>query len=515
MKKLAVAVLALGMIGAASAADFQIEEATVEQLQTQMSGGKLTSRALVEHYLMRIEALDRHGPKLNAIIELNPDARVIADALDQERAAQQVRGPLHGIPVLIKDNIDTADNMLTTAGSLALIASKPAKDAFIVSRLRAAGAVILGKTNLSEWANMRSQHSTSGWSARGGLSHNAYDPTRSPCGSSSGSGAAAAANFAAITVGTETDGSIVCPSAINGIVGFKPTVGLVSRSGIIPISATQDTAGPMTRTVADAAVLLQVLAGEDQADSATGAIQQHAVPDYVAAVKGASLRGVRLGIARNLAGFQEPVDAVFEQAVHALKAAGAEIVDPVTLESGKFANDDENIVLEYEFKDGLNRYLASRSPGPRNLEELIAFNQRERALELPHFGQDIFESTQKRGSLTAPEYRTALERGRRAAGRDGIDKLLKAQKLDAIVAPTVGLAWTQDLVNGDHYNGGGASQYAAMAGYPHLTVPAGYARELPVGISFIGTAWSDARLLAIGAAFEQATHARRSPAMQP
>jgi len=501
----------LGMTTAASAAGFQIEEASVEQLQAEMSAGRLTARTLVEHYLMRIEALDRHGPQLNSVIELNPDARDIADALDKERADRQVRGPLHGIPVLIKDNIDTADKMLTTAGSLALIGSKPAKDAFIVSRLRAAGAVILGKTNLSEWANMRSQNSTSGWSARGGLTRNAYDPTRTACGSSSGSGVAAAASFAAITVGTETDGSIVCPSGINGIVGLKPTVGLVSRSGIIPISVTQDTAGPMTRTVADAALLLQALAGEDSEDSATSAIRQHAVPDYVAAVRGATLRGVRLGVARNMAGFQESVDGVFEQAIRALQAAGAEIVDPVTLERAKSANDDENIILEYEFKDGLNRYLAGRSPGPRTLAELIEFNERERALELPYFGQEIFKSAQGRGPLTTPEYRTAVERARRAAGRDGIDKLLKAQKLDAIVAPTVGLAWVMDLVNGDHYTGGSASQYAAMAGYPHLTVPAGYAHGLPVGISFIGPAWSEAKLLAVGAAFEQATRARRAP----
>lgn len=515
MRRITALILWLAFACSASASGFVIEEATVEQLQAEMTAGRMTSRQLVDHYLLRIEALDRHGPRLNSVIEVNPDARAIADSLDAERAAQKIRGPLHGIPVLIKDNIDTADKMLTTAGSLALMDSRPAKDAFIVSQLRKAGAIILGKTNLSEWANFRSEHSTSGWSARGGLTHNAYDPARSPCGSSSGSGVAAAANFAALTVGTETDGSIVCPSALNSLVGLKPTVGLVSRSGIIPISITQDTAGPMTRSVADAALLLQVIAGEDASDPVTSAIRQHAVPNYGEAVRAAALHGVRLGIARNLAGFQDTVDGVFEQAVNALKAAGAEIVDPVTLERAKFANDDEMVILEYEFKDGLNRYLAGRSPGPRTLEEVIQFNEREHALELPYFGQDIFKSAQARGPLTSPAYRTALERGRRAAGRDGIDKLIKAQKLDAIVAPTIGLPWVQDLLNGDHYQGGGASQYAAMAGYPHLTVPAGYVQGLPVGISFIGPAWSEAKLLAIGAAFEQATHARRAPALAP
>jgi len=505
------ALASFGLAHAACAADFNIDSASVEQLQAEMAAGRLTSRALVDHYLARIDALDRHGPRLNSVIEENPQAREIADALDRERAARELRGPLHGIPVLLKDNIDTADGMLTTAGSLALIGSRPTKDAFLVSRLRTAGAVILGKTNLSEWANFRSQTSVSGWSARGSLTRNPYDLTRSACGSSSGSAVGVTASFAAISVGTETDGSIVCPSAINGIVGLKPTVGLISRSGVIPISVSQDTPGPMARTVADAAVLLQVLAGEDAADAATLALRQNTIPNYAEAVRSASLHGVRLGIARNLAGFQKPVDAVFEQAVNALRAAGAEIVDPVTLNKAGTIDDDEAAVLLYEFKDGIERYLATRSSGPKTVAELIRFNVRERELEMPYFEQDLFEKAQGKGPLTTPEYRKALERSRRNAGREGIDKLLKAHRLDALVAPTVGLAWVQDLIGGDFYSGGSSAQYAAIAGYPHLTVPAGFARELPVGISFIGPAWSEAKLLAIGAAFEQVTHARRAP----
>ena len=483
----------------------------VARLQADMASGATTSRKLVEQYLARIEAIDAHGPSINSVIEVNPDALKIAGELDAERARKGPRGPMHGIPVLLKDNIDTGDRMLTTAGSLALVGSRPAQDAFLVTKLRAAGAVILGKTNLSEWANFRSTRSTSGWSGRGGLTRNPYALDRNTCGSSSGSGAAVAANLAPVAVGTETDGSIVCPSSINGLVGIKPTVGLVSRSGVIPISATQDTAGPMARSVADAVTLLNALVGADPGDTATTVKSRPAGLDYSRFLEADSLRGARIGVARNLAGFDDRVDKLFEQAIEAMRAQGAIIVDKVEVKGGKQLDDAELTVLHYEFKDGLNKYLATRTDVPKTLGDLIAFNEKESAREMPNFGQEIFTISQAKGSLTDHEYRGAKARAHRLAGPEGIDAALKKHRLDAIIAPTTGLAWTTDLVNGDRYTGGAASQSAAMAGYPHITVPAGFVQGLPTGVSFIGTAWSEPKLIGLAYSYEQATKLRRPP----
>lgn len=479
---------------------------SVADLQKEMAQGRRTSGELVTYFLSRIDAIDRHGPRLNSVIEINPDALEIAHRLDEERRAGRVRGPLHGIPVLIKDNIDTADEMLTTAGSLALAETRPPRDAFIVTRLREAGAVILGKTNLSEWANFRSSRSTSGWSGRGGQTRNAHAPERNPCGSSSGSGTAMAAGLASIAVGTETDGSIVCPSSVNGIVGIKPTIGLVSRSGIIPIAASQDTAGPMARSVTDAAMLLTVLAGSDRRDEATAAARGR-TKDYADALKADGLRGARIGVARSLAGFHPAVDALFAQAIDRLRAAGAIIVDPADIELPKTLDDDELTILLYEFKDGLNRYLADRPSGPRTLAELIAFNEREHEREMPIFGQELFLQAQSKGPLTDAEYREAHARAGEAARR-GIDSALRQHRLDAIIAPTTGPAWLIDPVLGDQGVAGGASQPAAIAGYPHITVPMGEVQRLPVGLSFIGTAWSEATLIRLAFGFEQSAASR-------
>jgi amidase len=510
----------LGLLGALLASGACVAQTTsatwdgddVEKLQHQMTSGATTSHAIVKDFLARIAALDAKGPAINSIIEINPDALAIADALDAERASKGPRGPLHGIPVLLKDNIDTADRMLTTAGSLALVNSRPANDAFLVTRLRAAGAVILGKTNLTEWANFRSDHATSGWSARGGLTKNPYALDRNPCGSSSGSAAAVAADFAVFAVGTETDGSIVCPSSINGIVGIKPTVGLISRSGVIPISASQDTAGPMARSVADAAALLTALAAADPRDAASSVKTRPAAIDYSLSLRADGLKGARIGIARNLGGFDARIDKLFDQAIVAMRAQGAIIVDPVELKRPKDLGDLETTVLLYEFKDGLNAYLASRSTAPKTLAELIAFNERE-PRELAHFGQETFVLAQAKGSLGEREYRSALAKSKRLAGRNGIDAALKRNHLDALLAPTVGLAWTTDLINGDHYIGGGASGSAAVAGYPHITVPMGFVEGLPTGVSFIGTAWSEPMLIRLAYSYEQATHARRPPVL--
>jgi len=492
-----------------------IDEATIAQLQDWMRSGQLSAHALTAHYLARIEAIDRAGPQLNAVIETNPDALAIADRLDAERSAGQSRGPLHGIPVLLKDNIATADAMETTAGSLALVGHRPPRDAFIVERLRAAGAVILGKTNLSEWANWRSTHSSSGWSGRGGQTRNPYVLDRNPCGSSSGTGAAIAANLAAVGVGTETDGSIVCPSSVAALVGIKPTVGLVSRSGIIPISASQDTAGPMARSVADAALLLDALAGADAADTATARAPK--TPScYGCALEHASLRSVRVGVLRHYAGFHPEVDARFDAALAAMKAEGAVLVDHLALPHSGAYDADETTVLRYEFKDGVERYLASLSAGaPQTLADLIAFNQREAARELPYFGQELFEQSQAAGPLTETAYRRARARGQRLAGREGIDALLRAHKLDVLVAPTLGPAWPTDHLNGDHVLGGSASTAPAVAGYPHITVPMGQVRGLPVGLSFIGGAWHEAQLIGYAAAYERTATARRPPQFLP
>jgi amidase len=508
--RLACLAMMLAVARAASAADAWDGDA-VAQLQAQMKSGATTSRKLVEHYLARIQALDAGGPKINSIIELNPEALSIADELDAERARSGPRGPLHGIPVLLKDNIDTADRMLTTAGSLALVDSKPAQDAFLVTRLRAAGAVILGKTNLSEWANFRSSHSSSGWSGRGGLTRNPYELDRNSCGSSSGSGAAIAADLAVLAVGTETDGSIVCPSSINGLVGIKPTVGLVSRSGVIPISASQDTAGPMARSVADAVSLLTAMSAPDPKDRATQDRLRPPGVDYAKYLDKDGLRGARIGVVRSLAGFDARVDKLFDQAIEAMKAQGAVIIDPVKLDTGKKLGDDEYQVLLFEFKDGLNTYLAGRPGAPRTLEELIAFNDREAARELEHFGQEIFIEAQAKGPLTSAAYRTIAARAKKAAGVNGIAATLHADELDLLIAPTTGPAWTTDLVNGDHYTGGSASQAASMAGYPHVTVPMGFVKHLPVGVSFIGKAWSEGTLIRVAYSYEQATKLRRPP----
>jgi len=491
--------LAAGALAAPPA--FDLEEATVDDLRKRMTAGSLTARALTNQYLERIAAIDKRGPSLNAVIEINPDALAIATALDAERKAKGPRGPLHGIPVLIKDNIDTADRMMTTAGSLALAGSIAARDSVVAGRLRAAGAVLLGKTNLSEWANYRSSHSTSGWSGRGGLTRNPYALDRNACGSSSGSGAAVSANLCTLAIGTETDGSIVCPSSTNGIVGIKPTLGLIPATGIIPIAHSQDTAGPMARTVADAAILLGVLTGND----------------YTRSLDANGLRGARIGVARDkFFGFSEETDRVIDGAIAEMQRRGAEIVDPADIPTaGKF-DDSESVVLSYEFKNDLNLYLGALGPKApvHSLADVIAFNESHREQEMPYFGQDIMIKAQTRGPLTSQEYLDALDKDHRLSRTEGIDAVLGKYHLDALVAPTGGPAWCTDLVNGDHAPGG-SSTPAAVAGYPNINVTAGYVFGLPVGISFFGTANSEALLIKLAYAFEQATRQRRAPQFLP
>lgn len=489
---------------------FDLEEISISDLQDGMASGKYTARSIAEKYLARIEEIDRNGPRLTSVIETNPDALALADAADKERKAGHTRGPLHGIPVLIKDNIDTADRMQTTAGSLALLGSKPKGDSFVAQKLREAGAVILGKTNLSEWANIRSSHSSSGWSGRGGLCKNPFALDRNACGSSSGSGAATSASLCAVAVGTETDGSVVCPSSSNGLVGIKPTVGLISRAGIIPISHSQDTAGPMARSVRDAAILLGALAGPDPRDGATAASAGKIAMDYTSFLDPNGLRGARIGVARKYFGFNDAVDKLMEEIIAELKQQGAEIIDPADLPShGKF-NDSEFTVLQYELKADLNAYLASRPGAPASLKDVIDFNDRNRAKEMPYFGQDIFLKAEAKGPLTSKEYTDALEASQRLARKEGIDAVMDEHKLDAIMAPTAGPAWLTDLVNGDNA-AGGSSNAAAVAGYPDITVPAGYIFGLPVGVSFFGRAWSESTLLKIAYGFEQATKVRKAP----
>ncbi len=485
---------------------------SVAEIQQAMRMGDLSARALTEAFLQRVADIDRSGPSVNSIIELNPQALDIASTLDAERAAGTVRGPLHGVPILIKDNIDTADLMQTTAGSLALEGHRAARDAFVVERLRAAGAVLLGKTNLSEWANFRSTRSTSGWSSRGGQTRNPHVLDRSPCGSSSGSGAAVAAQLCAVAVGTETDGSVVCPSTSNGIVGIKPTLGLVSRSGIIPIAHSQDTAGPMARTVADAATLLSAMVGVDARDAATAAAGRLGQVDYAQYLDEGALRGARLGIARNFFGFDSRVDAVMEESIAALRHLGADIVDPVDLPKSSAYDESEYEVLLYEFKAGINAYLAGLTGDrwPQTLETLIAFNNAHAERVMPYFGQEIFLQAQEKGPLSDAVYREALAANHRLSRGEGIDAAIARYRLDAIVAPTGGPAWTIDLVNGDHY-GGGCSSPAAVSGYPHVTVPAGFVHDLPVGLSLFAGAWSEPRLIALAHAFERGTQARRTP----
>ena len=496
---------------------FEHEEATIASLQEGMRSGRHTARGIAESYLARMDAIDRSGPAINSVIERNPDAVRIAEERDAERKAGRVRGPLHGIPVLIKDNIDTADRMRTSAGSLALAESIAPRDAFIAARLRDAGAVILGKTNLSEWANFRSSHSTSGWSGRGGQTKNPYVLDRNPCGSSSGTGASISANLAAAGVGTETDGSIVCPSSANGLVGIKPTLGLVSRSGIIPIAHSQDTAGPMARTVADAAALLAVLAGVDARDPATAASRGKAPADgYASVLKPEALRGARIGVSRNFFGFSDAVDRVMNEAIAAMKSAGATIVDPANIATANRFGDAENDVLNFEFKADLNAYLAALGPAAphRTLADLIAFNERNKDREMPFFGQEQFIAAQKKGPLTSPAYKAARAKCLRFSRTEGIDATLAKHRLTAIVAPTGGPAWPTDLINGDHFTGGSSSP-AAVSGYASVTVPAGFIHGLPVGISFIGGQWSDATLIGLAYAFEQTTKVRKPPRFEP
>lgn len=491
---------------------FELDEITLSELQEGLTSGKFTARSLVEKYSARIDEIDKHGPAVNAIIEMNPDAAAIADELDRERKAKGARGPLHGIPVLIKDNIDTADRMMTTAGSLALVGSKPPKDSFVAQKLRAAGAVILGKTNLSEWANIRCSHSTSGWSGRGGLTKNPYALDRNPCGSSSGTGAGISANLAAVGIGTETDGSIVCPSNANGLAGIKPTVGLVSRSGIIPISHSQDGAGPMCRTVRDAAILLSALAGVDPEDVATAASAGKSQTDYARYCDPNGLSGARIGVVRKYFGFSDAVDALMEQSIDVMKKQGATIVDPADIATlGKF-DDTELLVFMYELKADLNSYLARLGPNApvHSLKDIIDFNERNRSKEMPYFGQDLFVKAEGKGPLTEKAYVDAVAKNHQLAGTEGIDAVMDKFRLDALVAPTGGPAWLTDLPNGDH-SAGGSSNAAAVAGYPNINVPAGVIFGLPVGISFFGRAWSEPTLIKLAYSFEQATKARQAP----
>jgi amidase len=491
---------------------FELEEITISSLQDGMKSGKFTARSLVEMYSERIAEIDKSGPAINSVLELNPDAISIAGSLDQERKAKGPRGPLHGVPVLIKDNINTADRMMTTAGSLALVGSKPPQDSFVAEKLRSAGAIILGKTNLSEWANIRSSHSTSGWSGRGGLTRNPYALDRNPCGSSSGTGAGISANLCAVGIGTETDGSIVCPSSSNGLAGIKPTVGLVSRSRIIPISHSQDSAGPMCRTIRDAAILLGALTGIDPQDSATAGSQGRAFTDYARFCDPNGLKGARIGVARKYFGFSEAVDAMMEQALDAMKKQGATLVDPADIETlGKF-DASELLVFMYELKADLNAYLAHLGPNApvHTLKDIIDFNDRNRQKEMPYFGQDLFLKAEAKGPLTEKEYIDALEMNHRLARTEGIDATMDKYNLDAIVAPTGGPAWLTDLVNGDH-SAGGSSNAAAVAGYPNINVTAGFISGLPVGISFFGRAWSEPTLIRLAFAFEQTVRARQAP----
>ena len=496
---------------------FELEEITIAELQRDMVSGKRTARSITELYLGRIGAMDRQGPMLRSVIETNPDALTIAEALDRERKQKGPRGPLHGIPVLIKDNIDTADRMTTTAGSYALEGSIPLRDSHVAQRLREAGAILLGKTNLSEWANFRSTHASSGWSGRGGQARNPYVLDRSPCGSSSGSGAATSASFAAVAVGTETDGSIVCPSSANGLVGIKPTLGLISRAGIIPIAHSQDTAGPMARTVTDAAILLSALAGVDPRDAATAASKGHSRADYTRFLDVNGLKGARIGVAREkFFGFSDVVDELMLAAIDEMKRQGAVIVDPADIPTaGKF-DDSELEVLLYEFKADLNSYLASLGPKApvKSMADIIAFNERDKAREMPYFAQELMIRAQAKGPLSEKKYLDALAKNHRMSRKKGIDAVMAKHKLDAMIAPTGGPAWTIDLLNGDHFTGG-YSTPSAVAGYPNINVPVGLSYGLPIGMSIFGRAWSEPKLIGIAYSFEKATNHRRPPRYLP
>ena len=515
---LRIALLGCASLALARAAEpaFPFAEATIDSLQAQMAAGQLTARELTAAYLDRIARIDRAGPKLNSVIELNPDALGIAEKLDAERKAGRGRGPLHGIPILIKDNLDTADRMATTAGSLALVGAKPPRDAHVVARLREAGAVILGKTNPSEWANYRGSNSSSGWSGRGGQTLNPYALDRSPSGSSSGSGSAVAANLCVAAIGTETNGSIVSPASACGIVGVKPTVGLVSRSGIVPISVSQDTAGPMTRTVRDAAILLAAIAGVDQSDDATRQIPATLVADLAAAPRPGALQGARIGIVRGPFGFHPRMEGLMDRVAETLRAAGAMVIDSLSLGSLGRLGSAQETVLSYEFKDGLNRYLAApgRVTPVHTLADLIAFNEAHRAEELPFFGQERMVAAQARGPLTEQAYLDARALGLQLTRTEGIDAVVEANRLDALVMFSRGAATLTDHINGEG-SSGSSWAVAAIAGYPNVTVPAAEVFGLPIGLSFVGRAWSDARLIALAADFEQRTQARREPKFLP
>lgn len=489
--------------------EFALNEVTIDELQQKMKAGTYTSRSITEQYLKRIEAIDKNGPKLNAVIEVNADALTIAAALDKERKEGKLRGPLHGIPVLIKDNINTGDKMMTTAGSLALEGNKVSKDAFIIHQLREAGAVILGKTNLSEWANFRSSRSTSGWSSRGGQTKNPCILDRNPSGSSSGSGAAVAANLCVVAIGTETDGSVVAPSSFCGIVGIKPTVGLLSRSGIIPISKTQDTAGPMARTVRDAAILLSVLTGVDEEDAVTSESKEKIQKDYTQFLKADGLKGKRIGMEKSFLKGHEGVVALYLEAIDILKNQGATIVEIELLKATKDASAAEFTVLQYEFKDGLNRYLTNANGKVKSLADVIAFNNQNAAKAMPYFKQETLESSEAKGALDSKEYTDALKKTTNS--RKIIDDMMKAHHLDAICGTSIGLACCIDLINGDYDTGFYFCPPAAMAGYPHITVPMGTVHDLPLGLSFVGGAYMEPQLLSVAYAFEQASKKRVAP----
>lgn len=496
--------------------DFELSEVTIQQLREGQESGRWTARSITQAYLKRIETLDRQGPTLRSVIETNAYALDLADELDAERTAGNVRGPLHGIPILLKDNIDTHDGMTTTAGSFALEGSIPLEDSWVAARLRAAGAILLGKANLSEWANFRSTHSSSGWSGRGGQCRNPFVLDRNPCGSSSGSGAATSANFTAAAIGTETNGSIVCPASASGVVGIKPTVGLVGRSGIIPISHTQDTAGPMARTVADAAAVLSALTGTDPRDPATRASEGNTQEDYTRFLDPAGLQGARIGVARAFFGFDPEVDALMEGVIADMREAGAIIVDPADIPSGRRMGGPAYQVLLYEFKAGMSAYLGALGPSApaRSLADLIAFNEANADREMAYFGQEIFLEAEAKGPLTDSEYLEAKELARRLSQEEGIDQVMDEHSLDAMIGPTGGPAWTTDLVTGDHFTGSSSSP-AAISGYPNITVPAGFVFGLPVGVSIFGRAWSEPKLIQIAYAFEQATKHRREPTFLP
>jgi amidase len=491
---------------------FELEEKTVAELQEGMKSGQYSSRRICEMYLDRIKAVDQSEGGLNSVMELNPDALSIADRLDTERAAGNVRGPLHGIPIMVKDNIDTADKMMTTAGALAMVGNIASEDAFIIRKLREAGAVLLGKTNLSEWANFRSERSSSGWSGRGRQTHNPYALNRNPCGSSAGSGAAVSANLCAITIGTETNGSIVCPSSSNGVVGIKPTVGLWGRSGIIPISETQDTAGPMARSVADAVALLGPLTGPDPRDERTNESEGKSYSDYSQFLNKDGLQGKRIGVMRSSFGFHEKVDKIMEEAITTMEKAGATIIDPVEFKTRREFGNSGYQVLLYEFKDGVNKYLSSANAKVKTLAEVIEFNKTNRGESMPYFEQEILEKAEEKGDLNTVEYKEALEKVLTLSREKGIDATLAEDKLDAIIAPTGGPAWPIDLINGDHF-GGGSSSPAARAGYPNITVPAGYVFGLPVGMSIFSGAYKEPELIAMAYAFEQASKVRVAPTL--